>query len=74
VGGVGLNRPAPDGALDRSAGAFTASDRGDAHARAWERMVHIWHRWRGARRDEQWGPGLRQLRLKRCLGRPVADL
>lgn len=74
VGGVGLNNPAPDGALGLSAGAYTAADSGDAHARAWERMVHIWHRWREARRDEQWEPGCAsQLRLERRLGRPVAD-
>lgn len=52
VGGVGLNSPAPDGALDLSAGACTAADSGDAHARAWERKRYIWHRWREARRDE----------------------
>lgn len=69
----GPEQPSPGGALDLSAGACTAADSGDVHACAWERMVHIWHRWREARRDEQWGPGLHQLRLQRCLSRPIPD-
>lgn len=71
VGGVGLYSPAVWRSGPFLWSLHCRSLQWDADAHAWARMVRIWHRWCRASRQEQRGPGLRQ--LKRCLRWPVAD-